>query len=295
MPSSGGHVAPPALSSCPTRRSSDLITAVFCDSLEVYHADWTPSMVAEFTARRGYDPLPVLYRLRVDHPEAGGLRADYYRTLSELQEDRKSTRLNSSHVAISYAVFWRARRPPRTLLLPYTPLFRSHHRRVLRQPRGLPRGLDPQHGGGVHRTPRLRPAAGAVPAPGGPSRGRRAAGGLLPHALGAAGRSEEHTSELQSRGHLVCRLLAGTSPPPHSPLALHAALPISSPPCSATASRSTTRTGPPAWWRSSPHAAATTRCRCCTGSGWTIPRPAGCGRTTTARSRSCRKIGRAHV
>src|SRR5699024_8610113 len=63
------------------------ITAVFCDSLEVYHADWTPSMVAEFTARRGYDPLPLLYRLRVGHPEVCALRADYYRTLSELQEE----------------------------------------------------------------------------------------------------------------------------------------------------------------------------------------------------------------
>ena len=71
------------------------ITAVFCDSLEVYHADWTPSMVAEFIARRGYDPLPVLYRLRVDHPEAAGLRADYYRTLSELQEESFLTPVRS--------------------------------------------------------------------------------------------------------------------------------------------------------------------------------------------------------
>jgi len=63
------------------------ITAVFCDSLEVYHADWTAGLVAEFTARRGYDPLPLLYRLRVDHPGAAALRADYYRTLSELQEE----------------------------------------------------------------------------------------------------------------------------------------------------------------------------------------------------------------
>src|SRR5690625_7052308 len=33
-------------------------------------------------------------------------------------------------------------------------------------------------------------------------------GGIaLGHPIGASGRSEEHTSELQSRGHLVCRLL----------------------------------------------------------------------------------------
>src|SRR5271166_909042 len=36
---------------------------------------------------------------------------------------------------------------------------------------------------------------------------RPAAGVALRRRLGAVGRSEEHTSELQSRGHLVCRLL----------------------------------------------------------------------------------------
>src|ERR1035441_4131578 len=39
--------------------------------------------------------------------------------------DRKSTRLNSSHLGISYAVFSRTRRPPRSTLFPYTTLFRS--------------------------------------------------------------------------------------------------------------------------------------------------------------------------
>src|SRR5437870_8204283 len=70
------------------------------------------------------------------------------------------------------------RRPPRSTLFPYTTLFRSHgrHRRGLY---GRPR-----------RRLRLRPR----PRP-------RTRPGLLPH------RSEEHTSELQSRGHLVCRLL----------------------------------------------------------------------------------------
>src|SRR5687768_14723059 len=40
-------------------------------------------------------------------------------------------------------------------------------------------------------------------------------------------RSEEHTSELQSRLHLVCRLLLDTSPPHIYTLSLHDALPIS--------------------------------------------------------------------
>src|SRR5437773_1377736 len=39
--------------------------------------------------------------------------------------DRKSTRLNSSHITISYAVFCLIRRPPRSTLFPYTTLFRS--------------------------------------------------------------------------------------------------------------------------------------------------------------------------
>src|ERR1035438_6735725 len=39
--------------------------------------------------------------------------------------DRKSTRLNSSHLGISYAVFCLMRRPPRSTLFPYTTLFRS--------------------------------------------------------------------------------------------------------------------------------------------------------------------------
>src|SRR3712207_7554016 len=89
------------------------------------------------------------------------------------------------------------RRPPRSTLFPYTTLFRSRlpevRRRVLR-------------GGGV-AAPDLtaRRAAPQVDPP--PARG----GALL--TSGAAGenchvdRSEEHTSELQSRQYLVCRLL----------------------------------------------------------------------------------------
>src|SRR5207248_1652259 len=39
--------------------------------------------------------------------------------------DRKSTRLNSSHRTISYAVFCLPTPPPRSTLFPYTTLFRS--------------------------------------------------------------------------------------------------------------------------------------------------------------------------
>src|SRR5258708_23260829 len=66
------------------------------------------------------------------------------------------------------------RRPPRSTLFPYTTLFRSP----------------------VHR---IRP----VRAAGSNSSGCSAA----PPASAARTRSEEHTSELQSPDHLVCRLL----------------------------------------------------------------------------------------
>src|SRR5436305_3330727 len=69
------------------------------------------------------------------------------------------------------------RRPPRSTLFPYTTLFRSCRRRRHQSRRGH------QH-----------PGCDAV------------ALGVEP-GVGDRGRSEEHTSELQSRPHLVCRLL----------------------------------------------------------------------------------------
>jgi len=59
--------------------------SVFCDSLEVYGADWTPSLVKEFERRRGYALTPYLPAL---WQEAGPLtphiRYDYHLTLSDL-------------------------------------------------------------------------------------------------------------------------------------------------------------------------------------------------------------------
>src|SRR5689334_25448045 len=71
-------------------------------------------------------------------------------------------------------------RPPRSTLFPYTTLFRSIRQRT--QVRPAPRTDHRFHwrsGGGV----------------------------LLIRGLRAVLRSEEHTSELQSQFHLVCRLL----------------------------------------------------------------------------------------
>src|SRR3712207_7408749 len=75
------------------------------------------------------------------------------------------------------------RRPPRSTLFPYTTLFRSHAPGVEQVAAGEP--VAPQRDERRHH---LGPAE-----PGG-------------ELLGAP-RSEEHTSELQSRQYLVCRLL----------------------------------------------------------------------------------------
>src|SRR2546422_4800132 len=78
------------------------------------------------------------------------------------------------------------RRPPRSTLFPYTTLFRSLDvHREMRRAMEVPR----ESGAAVGRQ---RGVAVEVP-------GQSARDGI--------GRSEEHTSELQSRLHLVCRLL----------------------------------------------------------------------------------------
>jgi hypothetical protein len=66
---------------------AELVGSVFCDSLEVYDADWTAALPQEFERRRGYPLMPVLYRLAVDGPDAQGVRADYHRTLAELYQE----------------------------------------------------------------------------------------------------------------------------------------------------------------------------------------------------------------
>jgi alpha-L-rhamnosidase len=66
---------------------AELVGSVFCDSLEVYDADWTPALPEEFARRRGYSLIPALYRLAVDGPDAVQVRADYHHTLAELYQE----------------------------------------------------------------------------------------------------------------------------------------------------------------------------------------------------------------
>src|SRR5439155_26192659 len=96
--------------------------------------------------------------------------------IQRLPVDRPSRALSALSSGYCRFFFLLPRRPPRSTLFPYTTLFRSQGSgagsRFLSGPRQVgdrPRRGDPR-----------------------PRRGRR---------------SEEHTSELQSRGHLVCRLL----------------------------------------------------------------------------------------
>src|SRR3712207_7290740 len=94
------------------------------------------------------------------------------------------------------------RRPPRSTLFPYTTLFRSHVVPALRMQPGYSGGLllgDP-HSGKV-LTVSLWENEEAMHATDEASYWFRTFGAE------AAGRSEEHTSELQSRQYLVCRLL----------------------------------------------------------------------------------------
>ncbi|HEV2576975.1 MAG TPA: glycosyl hydrolase [Acidobacteriaceae bacterium] len=62
--------------------------SIFSDSLEVYGADWTKGLPAEFARRRGYDLIPHLPELvQGGTPEAESVRRDWGLTLSELVRD----------------------------------------------------------------------------------------------------------------------------------------------------------------------------------------------------------------
>src|SRR3712207_9206023 len=87
--------------------------------------------------------------------------------------------------------FLMIRRPPRSTLFPYTTLFRS------RRPAAPARDLL--------RHDRVRDRAHLQPPPARVA-AREDREGRVPHAADQR-RSEEHTSELQSRQYLVCRLL----------------------------------------------------------------------------------------
>src|SRR3712207_7816323 len=99
------------------------------------------------------------------------------------------------------------RRPPRTTLFPYATLFRSA------------RGATPAPPPGAGRGHAVRGAAQLQGAP-----ARHAAHPERSAARAALPRSEEHTSELQSRQYLVCRLLLEKKNVHHFSIFLHTLL-----------------------------------------------------------------------
>src|SRR3712207_8476185 len=78
------------------------------------------------------------------------------------------------------------RRPPRSTLFPYTTLFRSQPSRC--------------------RSSSMAPSRTSPPCSSASGRGSKS-GPLRRNSAALSPRSEEHTSELQSRQYLVCRLL----------------------------------------------------------------------------------------
>src|SRR5690348_11436432 len=195
------------LPSFPTRRSSDLDGIAARRGRRRADRAWSDCGAGSRARRRAR---------RAPRARHGSRQHDRVRPA-----DRKSTRLNSSHPSISYAVFClkkktnsrrrapitRAyvlpttallscslrRRPPRSTLFPYTTLFRS--RRDCRSTRAT---------SSRSRVVRLRRRIARSPT--------RTAGSSCSTRISSArpctpGRSEEHTSELQSPVHLVCRLL----------------------------------------------------------------------------------------
>src|SRR3712207_7813915 len=94
------------------------------------------------------------------------------------------------------------RRPPRSTLFPYTTLFRSREHAFAADALGAQRGQQADAGPDLHDDVVGREVGGqdlalfvfVVAA-------------AVEDRLHAGGRSEEHTSELQSRQYLVCRLL----------------------------------------------------------------------------------------
>src|SRR3712207_9213621 len=100
------------------------------------------------------------------------------------------------------------RRPPRSTLFPYTTLFRSQQRLLLAVGGGgrLAGGAVDHEGVVALHVHKVGGEPGRALDVQGSVRREGGGHGREQPAEGVAGRSEEHTSELQSRQYLVCRL-----------------------------------------------------------------------------------------
>src|SRR2546430_7723195 len=100
-----------------------------------------------------------------------------------------------------YFFFLMIRRPPRSTLFPYTTLFRS-------QTSSLSTRTAPPSN--ARRARVWSPCTATPPNP-------KCCGSPDPRSSRVRGRSEEHTSELQSQSNLVCRLLLEKKKNQHRP------------------------------------------------------------------------------
>src|SRR5215831_8744027 len=171
-------------------------------------------------------PYTTLFQSRSGSSRARRVPAHNRRCLEDPTRDRKSTRLNSSHLGISYAVFCLKKKnqqpvlPGRVDVAPRRPAAGGYHGRghggAAIMSRVLCSGLTNRSRVTffflmIRRPPRSTPFP------------TRRSSDLLQHRRrhlhrwhlhrwrrlrrGSGQRSEEHTSELQSLRHLVCRLL----------------------------------------------------------------------------------------
>src|SRR5437868_1936716 len=182
-------------------------------------------LIAEYSAKEPYAHTALravlVNRIRMQGMIVFDWKARYGEAIDalrrHLEADRKSTRLNSSHVSISYAVFCLLLPVPD---LPSFPTRRSSDldesvfaHRALRAYRRIQReGAVRAHGASCGaREPHPHAGHDRVRLEGPLRRSDRRI------APASGSRSEEHTSELQSRFDLVCRLLLAP-PRPGSPL-----------------------------------------------------------------------------
>src|SRR5262245_12534359 len=226
MPSSACSASHRDLHSFPTRRSSDLIAnpgGVICDieAISKIAKRAGVPLIVDNTLATPYLCKPIDYGADVVVHSLTKFLGGHGNSI-----DRKSTRLNSSHLGISYAVFCLLRLPPRPTLFPYTTLFRSDRQ---------PGRRDLRHRGDFQDRQARRRAAHRRQHPGHAlpvqadrlrRRCRRALIDQISRRPRQLDRSEEHTSELQSLRHLVCRLLLAPPPTETYTLSLHDALPI---------------------------------------------------------------------
>src|SRR5207253_10118738 len=85
--------------------------------LRAFFFFFTATATTEIYTLSLHDALPIFTQMPLDVPREAIGRLITPRPV--LLQDRKSTRLNSSHVAISYAVFCLKKKKPRLPLLPW--------------------------------------------------------------------------------------------------------------------------------------------------------------------------------